>query len=47
MTTQLTLLILDLCLHIVDGVGGLHLQSDGLASECLDKDLHRSYSLRA
>jgi hypothetical protein len=34
------LLVLDLGLHIVDGVGTLNLQSDGLASQCLDEDLH-------
>ena len=34
------LLILDLRLHIVDGVRGLHLQGDGLAGEGLDEDLH-------
>ena len=34
------LLILDLGLHVIDGVAGLDLESDGLASECLDEDLH-------
>ncbi|KAH8171042.1 hypothetical protein LIA77_09823 [Sarocladium implicatum] len=38
------LLVLDLRLDIVDGVGGLDLKSDGLASDCgighLDEDLH-------
>ena len=34
------LLVLDLGLDIVDGIAGLYLQSDGLASQCLDKDLH-------
>merc|ERR1711870_123717 len=34
------LLILDLCLDIVDGVGGLNIQSDGLAGEGLHEDLH-------
>merc|ERR1711887_266458 len=33
-------LILDLGLNILDGIAGLHLQSDGLASQGLDKDLH-------
>ena len=33
-------LILDLSLNIVDRVRWLHLKSDGLASESLDKDLH-------
>jgi hypothetical protein len=34
------LLVLDLGLHIVNGVGGLHLQSDGLPRQSLHKDLH-------
>jgi hypothetical protein len=34
------LLVLDLGLDIVDGVGRLDLKSDGLASEGLDEDLH-------
>ena len=34
------LLVLDLGLDIVNGVAGLHLQGDGLASQGLDKDLH-------
>ena len=34
------LLVLDLGLHIVDGVGRLHLQGDGLARQGLDKNLH-------
>ena len=38
----LTLLVLDLLLHILDGVAGLDIKSDGLASEGLDEDLHRS-----
>ena len=33
-------LVLDLSLHVVDGVGGLDLEGDGLASESLDEDLH-------
>jgi len=33
-------LVLDLGLDILNGVGWLYLQSDGLASEGLDKDLH-------
>ena len=33
-------LYLDLSLDILDGVAGLHFQSDGLASQSLDKDLH-------
>ena len=34
------LLILDLGLHILDGVTGLHLQGDGLAGQGLHEDLH-------
>ncbi len=34
------LLILDLGLHVLDGVGGLHLQGDGLPRKGLDEDLH-------
>ena len=34
------LLILDLGLNIVDGVAGLHIEGDGLASQRLHKDLH-------
>merc|ERR1712018_277908 len=37
-----SLLVLDLGLDILNGVRGLHLQGDGLASEGLDKDLHTS-----
>ena len=35
-----TLLVLDLRLNVVDGVGRLDLKGDGLASEGLDEDLH-------
>merc|ERR1719150_1333341 len=35
-------LVLDLGLDILNGVRGLNLKSDGLASESLDKDLHAS-----
>ena len=35
-----SLLVLDLGLHILDGVGGLHLQGDGLTRQGLHKDLH-------
>merc|ERR1712165_466981 len=35
-----SLLVLDLGLDIFNGVRGFHLQSDGLASQGLDKDLH-------
>merc|ERR1719209_901862 len=34
------LLVLDLCLHILDGVRRLHLEGDGLAREGLHEDLH-------
>ena len=37
------LLVLDLRLHILNGVGGLHLQGDGLASEGLHEDLHLGF----
>merc|ERR1712004_425224 len=37
-----TLLVLDLGLDVFDGVGGLHLQCNGLPSEGLDEDLHSS-----
>ncbi|KFU97978.1 hypothetical protein N339_02911, partial [Pterocles gutturalis] len=33
-------LVLDLGLHILNGVTGLHLEGDGLASQGLHKDLH-------
>ena len=36
------LLVLDLCLGIINRVIGLHVQSDGLACECLDEDLYAS-----
>ncbi|KFW86487.1 hypothetical protein N305_15146, partial [Manacus vitellinus] len=35
-----TFLVLALGLHVLDGVTGLNLESDGLASQGLDKDLH-------
>merc|ERR1711862_122338 len=35
-----TLLVLDLGLHVVNGVGWLDLKGDGLASQSLDEDLH-------
>merc|ERR1719188_1215696 len=37
-----SLLVLDLCLDILNGVRWLNLKSDGLASQGLDKDLHTS-----
>ena len=33
-------LVLDLGLHVVDGVGGLDLEGDSLTGEGLDEDLH-------
>jgi hypothetical protein len=33
------LLVLNLLLNVVDGVGRLHLQGDGLASQSLDENL--------
>ena len=33
---------LDLCLHVLNRVGGLDLEGDGLASQCLHEDLHTS-----
>ena len=35
-----TLLILNLLFHRINRIGGLHLESDGLTGECLDKNLH-------
>ena len=37
---RLTLLVLDLGLDVVDGVGRLDVERDGLAGEGLDEDLH-------
>jgi len=37
-----SLLVLDLSLHVLDGVGWLHLQGDGLTGEGLHEDLHSS-----
>ena len=37
-----TLLVLDLSLDVVNGIRGLDLKGDGLASEGLDEDLHTS-----
>src|SRR3569833_599943 len=39
---SLTLLVLDLGLHIVISIAALHLKRDGLASEGLDENLHAS-----
>jgi hypothetical protein len=35
-----TFLVLDLGLHVLNGVGGLDIEGDGLTGEGLDKDLH-------
>ena len=35
-----TFLVLDLGLDVVDGIGALDLESDGLPREGLDEDLH-------
>ena len=35
-------LVLDLRLHVVDSIGGLDFESNGLSGECLDEDLHTS-----
>ena len=35
-----TFLVLDLGLHVLNSVGGLNIEGDGLASESLDEDLH-------
>merc|ERR1711928_311555 len=37
-----TLLVLDLSLDVLDGVGGVHLQGNGLAGQGLYEDLHTS-----
>ena len=39
-----SLLVLNLRLDVIDGVGRLHLEGDGLAGESLHEDLH-SYSI--
>lgn len=40
-----TFLILDLRLHIVNGVGGLDLESDGLAGERLDETIQNGFEI--
>ena len=35
-----TLLVLDLGLHVLNGVGRLNVEGDGLAGQSLDEDLH-------
>ena len=37
-----SLLVLDLGLHILDRIGRLDLEGDGLARQSLDEDLHRA-----
>merc|ERR1719362_2292515 len=41
-TRRDTLLVLNLCLDIVNGVGSFNVQGNGLARQGLDKDLHAS-----
>eukprot|EP00983_Pelagomonas_calceolata_P022438 705691-Pelagomonas_calceolata.AAC.1 len=38
-----TFLVLDLALHIVDGVAALHLQGDGLAGQSFHEDLQSAW----
>ena len=38
--SALTFLVLNLALHVVDGVRRLHFQGDGLSCQCLYEDLH-------
>ena len=45
MSRDLPLLVLDLGLDIINGVGGLNLEGDGLSSEGLDEDLHLGWRL--
>ena len=40
-------LVLDLSLDIVDHVGALHLESDGLADQSFHKDLHLLIVIKA
>ena len=40
MSGSLPFFVLDFGLDVVNGVGGFDFQSDGLARERLDKDLH-------
>lgn len=42
-----TLLVLDLSLDILDGVGRLHLKSDGLTREGLHEDLHLGFLIQS
>jgi len=35
-------LVLDLSLHVVNGVTGLNVESDGLSGQSLDENLHSS-----
>ena len=37
-------LVLDLGLHVLDGVACLHFEGDGLPGECLHEDLHLGIS---
>ena len=40
MLANLPFLVLDLSLNVVDGIGGLHLKGDSLASQSLHENLH-------
>jgi len=42
-----SLLVLDLLLDVVDGIGALDFESDGSASQCLDEDLHATATSQA
>jgi len=38
-----SLLVLDLCLHILDRVGRLHVKSDGFSCQCFHENLHTAF----
>ena len=40
MSWDLPLLVLNLGLDVIDGIGGLHLEGDGLSGQGFNKDLH-------
>jgi hypothetical protein len=41
-----TFLVLDLCLHVLDGVRRIHIEGDGLAREGLNEDLHARHLMK-
>lgn len=41
---NLTFLVINLCLDVFNAITALNFKSYGLASQCLDKDLHLSSS---